>query len=451
MGAVILVAGAGHGGLSAAYNLAKNGYDVTVYEKSAEDNLGHEWSDYFSMKAFASAGFPLPHEGVTDKAPIAYYCPDPSVPPLYEPNQEGFDMYMPRRDVYRHLIKHCREAGVKFVFECTIKGPIILGNRVVGLDTEKGVFLGDLIIDAAGFSSAVRNGLPRHFMVEHNCRKYDQLYAYRGIFERSGEKLQGPWYKVAFDFDENNDVCLKWNVTYDDYVDIFIGRSKPFSMEKAEETVEEMRKIFPYIGKKLIRGGKFAVVPIRQSPAVIVADGYAAVGDSAMMTLPVLGSGISISLRAGKLLANAIMADKDKCFSIKTLWNYQVSYFKKIGFNLGAIALLKSLIPSLTREDIIFFFNSGVLSGKDMTFSDSATSLSELLPDVSIPDLIDRIKKATANPSLIKKVAGVGVEFVKYKTMVATFPSKYEREAVEKWEKKYTGFFANVVDKSNRS
>ena len=33
----IIVAGAGHGGLTAAYNLAKNGFDVTVYEKNKRE------------------------------------------------------------------------------------------------------------------------------------------------------------------------------------------------------------------------------------------------------------------------------------------------------------------------------------------------------------------------------------------------------------------------------
>ena len=37
---------------------------------------------------------------------------------------------------------------------------------------------------------------------------------------------------------------------------------------------------------------------------MIVADGYAAVGDSAAMTIPLNGSGINLSMNAGKLLAD---------------------------------------------------------------------------------------------------------------------------------------------------
>ena len=37
----ILVAGAGHGGITCAYNLAKAGYDVTVIEKNKREALGY--------------------------------------------------------------------------------------------------------------------------------------------------------------------------------------------------------------------------------------------------------------------------------------------------------------------------------------------------------------------------------------------------------------------------
>ena len=41
----IIVAGAGHGGLTAAYNLSKNGFDVTVFEKGDREGLGYDWHE----------------------------------------------------------------------------------------------------------------------------------------------------------------------------------------------------------------------------------------------------------------------------------------------------------------------------------------------------------------------------------------------------------------------
>ena len=45
----IIVAGAGHGGLIAAAKLAEKGYNVTVYEKNAREELGHDWEDRFTF------------------------------------------------------------------------------------------------------------------------------------------------------------------------------------------------------------------------------------------------------------------------------------------------------------------------------------------------------------------------------------------------------------------
>ena len=44
----IIVAGGGHGGIGAAALLAKNGHDVTVYEKHAREEMGYDWTDIFA-------------------------------------------------------------------------------------------------------------------------------------------------------------------------------------------------------------------------------------------------------------------------------------------------------------------------------------------------------------------------------------------------------------------
>ena len=58
----IIVAGLGHGGIAAAAMLADAGYDVTVYEKSAEGTLGYDWTDIFDPKALKIAKVPMPDE-----------------------------------------------------------------------------------------------------------------------------------------------------------------------------------------------------------------------------------------------------------------------------------------------------------------------------------------------------------------------------------------------------
>ena len=52
----IIVAGAGHGGLVAAWKLAQLGHKVTVYERHARENLGYDQKDPVDAAYFDYAG-----------------------------------------------------------------------------------------------------------------------------------------------------------------------------------------------------------------------------------------------------------------------------------------------------------------------------------------------------------------------------------------------------------
>ncbi|MBQ7579895.1 MAG: NAD(P)/FAD-dependent oxidoreductase [Clostridia bacterium] len=442
MGKRIIVAGAGHGGLSAAYNLAKKGYDVTVYEKHKEKDLGYGWGDFFDMKAFSAAGLPLPPKGVVDRIPIAYYAPDVTIPPLYEPDQTGFEMFMQRKDIYKYLIKHCRSAGVKFVFDTPVLSALILGDRVCGIKTGDGDVYGDLVIDACGYDSPVRLSLPDYFGTEKLYDKEaDCLYVYRGIYERDSKKDDGAQYKVFLEFDENESVGMRWLITYDDHVDFLIGKLYDFGEETINEKLKDLQSRYPQIGDKLISGGQVNKIPIRQSPAIFVGNGYAGVGDTACMTMPVMGSGIATSLRAGALLAKTVMADDEERFNAETLWKYEVAYMKNIGFGLGSISIVKALIPVLNTDDVNFLFGSGVLRDEDMTFSSEDGSVGALISGVKISTLLERVKKASANMELVKKISNAGINIIKYKSLTASFPTRYSRQSVKKWAEKYNDLF----------
>jgi len=55
----IIVAGGGHGGFMTAILLAKNGFDVSLYEARSEDEMGYNWIDIFDPKPFIDIGIPI--------------------------------------------------------------------------------------------------------------------------------------------------------------------------------------------------------------------------------------------------------------------------------------------------------------------------------------------------------------------------------------------------------
>jgi len=60
MGNKIIVAGAGHGGLAAAADLSRRGFDVTVFEQKEKKDLGYDWTDIFAPRSLLTANIPYP-------------------------------------------------------------------------------------------------------------------------------------------------------------------------------------------------------------------------------------------------------------------------------------------------------------------------------------------------------------------------------------------------------
>ena len=103
----ILVAGAGHGGLSAAYNLARNGYDVTVIEAKSREDLGYDWHDALEMSAFIESGMPCPPESMYEpNIPQVFTNPKATVKiPLPYDERDGF--MMDRKVLINYLVSCC--------------------------------------------------------------------------------------------------------------------------------------------------------------------------------------------------------------------------------------------------------------------------------------------------------------------------------------------------------
>ena len=92
----------------------------------------------------------------------------------------------------------------------------------------------------------------------------------------------------------------------------------------------------------------------------IVADGYAAIGDSAGMTVPLNGSGIILSMNAGKILADTVNAIDGACTK-KALWPYEYEYFMRHGKDLVMIDIIKTLFTYVKGADIDYLMEKKIL------------------------------------------------------------------------------------------
>lgn len=442
MGKKIIVAGAGHGGIPAAAQLSKAGFDVTVYERSLQGELGYDWTDIFDPKALAHAGMDMPSKdkyeyktnmtffGPSERVGIRQNVPD-------DPNEK--EIKMERSDIYDHLINYALKCGVKFEYGVNITAPIIQGNRVVGIKTDKGDVFGDMVIDSCGCESAVRANLPDYCGIQKHPRRFEKFYVYRAFYDLPVDyESVVDRYKVML-LPEGK-LGIGWIAAEKEYSDLLIGRFDPLDMEEVQRTADSYRKSNPQLGTTLCRGGQFVEIPVRQPLSVMVADGYAAIGDAAFMTVPIIGSGIGNSIKASKILAETIIKDKTETYSAQTLWDYQRGYYKILGAGLAPLASVKLIITKITPDELDYIIDNGILTDKEMTITANSTSLWSFLHfDVK---MLSRGAKLFKNRALTKKVSKIISDAAK--ATVAAYikmPKKYSRNAVQKWAKSYDEIF----------
>ncbi len=434
----ILVAGAGHGGLSAAAILAKNGYSVTVLEKSSRELLGHDWHDCMDIPAFTFADIPVPpEEDFTRGLHMCYFNPKKTVklnmdggPGVAQSNCISID----RRVLLKHLTAHCENMGVSFIFGADIREAVTSGMRVTGVKAvvngEEKEFSADMIIDAAGMYSPVRMSLPEEFGIQKTFPDEDIIEIFRAYYENTDGFISDPNYSVFFY--NCGKPGLDWVITEKDYIDVLIGKFGSLSDEEIRESLSDLREIYPGMGAKPIRGGSKARIPLSKTLPMLVADSYALVGDSAGMTVPMNGSGIDLSLQAGKLLATAVMASEKKGYRKEDLWKYQYRYFTLFGNSLVSISVLRRFLGSVTAEDIDFFLEKGILSEKEIGMAGGNFS------GVNAAYVIDKLAAAAPKIKLLPSLAKTLSVLPKLPLIERMMPSEWDDKKIQKWVENYS-------------
>ncbi|MBQ7596886.1 MAG: NAD(P)/FAD-dependent oxidoreductase [Clostridia bacterium] len=441
MGKKIIVAGGGHGGIAAGAILSRNGYDVTVYEKNKREDMGYDWTDIFDRKGLFAVGMDMPAEDKYKlKNDMTFYSPSMKTPLRQHVPEDQLEIQMERKDIYNHIISYAETCGVKFEYENAVLQPVMLGNRVAGVKTEKdGVVYADMVIDAAGLNSPVRRNLPANLGVQNNISEYEQFYVYRAFYNKAAEETSDDKFKVCL-FHQNY-MGIYWVASEEEHTDVLIGRFTPIDMNDVNEALEYLRSFNPSLGTELVRGGQFVNISVRQPLGVMVADGYAAIGDSAFMPVPIIGSGIANCLKAAEILAYTIINDKTNSYSAEVLWKYQRGFYKKLGNGLAPLACVKLMLTRLESEDIDYIFDSGILTADDMTIGADDTSLASLFSGIKPDDIKQKLTGVYKNPIVMKKVLRMIKELGAATAVVSAMPKIYNNKAVLVWVKQYNNCF----------
>ncbi len=438
----IIVAGAGHGGVVAAINLAKAGHDVLIFEKNRQENLGLPQSDVVEKEAFYYADIPIPTDCKTVRNEITFIPLDSDVTRFTLPATESESILIDRKILITYLLSLAEDAGARVFYDTEIIAPIILGNRVCGVKTLSQDFYCDLVIDACGVYSPLRKNLPEFMCVNREIKKYDIVHTYRAYFNKI-PGVPDPETTYNIYVRDNGSVGFSWLVTEDDRADALIGRFHELDDCETLEILRELHEANAHMGTELVKGGSFMPIPVCQPLAVLVADGYTAIGDSAFMTYSIKGSGVAYCIRAGVMLSECIINDTEGFYDAEHLWEYEKRFFKEIGFSACRIAIVKNLLHYMTAEQLNDLFKQNIVT-TDEVAKVMEEKFDAILTAKGFATVKDKVKLVRDNPLLKDMFTNIAVWIGRFTVTESSFPNKYDYEDVRKWNEKYNAFFDSI-------
>ena len=426
----IIIAGAGCGAFTCSFLLARAGYDVTIYEKSAQDQLGPNWYDQVFLSDFTKAGLQAPpQEELLPPTDCLLHSPSGlgSLRLPRKANRDGASVN--QRFLKAFLTSQCKAAGVKFCFDTECLEPIVDRRRVTGLKVrQQGKSLSvlcDLLIDCCGASSPIKAKLPNYLGVAKDSPEEPVFHVHCISYQfASVEPFSG---REVFVYPNGTPVILQ-AVVHGKRLDCFIGSFKPLTQEMIQDVFPILQKKYPGLSQDKNHNKSSFVLPLGSPQTMFLAEGYTAVGDSVGMANPLTGSGSSNAMQAGTVLAQVILSVGKAPLTKQSLWPYEQQIFHSFLKNVPIQSALFQVLQSLDYLDFNLLLDNVCF---DFT---STNPLADGLPASlrrKLPAL--RLLLYKSKPEL-KTVAE---KIVKSQIAAAVLPKEYNMLRISLWQVLY--------------
>ncbi len=422
----IVIIGAGMAGLVLAKQLAEGGVDVSVYEKMAYDNLTYDWHDDVNRQAFDHNGLPYPKNYFV-KGNWTFIPPSERVEVNLHLNAESeLDLSIERRPFAQQYADLAIESGAHVYFEREVESLIMDNDVVKGVVVNGEDVLCDLVVDNSGAMSKFRASLPPIMGITPMPSNEEIFVAYRG-FHNKVEGVQDPRNTNKAYLKHLGQKGISWSILDpDNTVDVLIGRVGELSQSTLDEAFKALQASNPQLSDNVVRGGIRCIIPIRYPLLKMVGDGYVAIGDSAFMTIPLIGSGIENGMCAACILADVIL--KNDSVDKSVLWEYQVRYIKARGANHFGVDILKRWLLQAEPKDIDWLFEKSIIDENDMAGGATGQILK-----LSLSQMLDKATRGFARLPLLLKVSAMLNRANKAVKIGYEIPEKYNEQAIQKW------------------
>lgn len=428
MNGKIAVVGANQQALVFAALAAKAGFEVTVIEQKPRGEVAYGWTDDMEAAALADAGLPMPPEDcyVDSCAPV-FVAPNSSRRVEITDAGEPQDLALKRRRFNAWLEERAAREGARIVYGRRVEKALHDGIKVVGLQVDNGSAVScDLLIDCGGVNSAVREQLADSFPITGKIDPKDTFFVRRTVFDRpEGTSCR---YKKQIYLKHLGESGISWCNSAGDgkYADVLIGRIGALSDETHCRALGDLKKDNPIIGDTAHCGGEKLQIPLRKPLSRMTLPGYVLLGDSACMTIPLIGSGMASSIRAAKMLADVLCSPQGEAFSHENLYRYQVEFMKKIGAEHAFINTMKNWLLSADNGDISLMIDSGLLACVVASAEGASGGMAKAIGTIALK-----------RPALLIKLINLLIRALKAKKTALSMPEEYDENRFDSWRDKY--------------
>lgn len=438
----IAIIGAGVGALTAGIKLCELGFCVDVFEKQSRENLAHPWMDDIRFDVFEYCGIEPPDPSCYyNKGKRLFISPDtqnsfhvPFSPPMVEISVE-------RPALAEHFISLAEKAGVKIHFENCVESLSFHDAKVMGIVVNNERLFYDLVIDCSGLHSPFRAMTPPKFNIKHQPDNDDIMFAWRGFFNHR-EGTQPPETDRNIYIKHSNSCGLSWcNLNQKDETDVFVGRIGCLSEDEMRKAVADLKSRHDFFGDDELQKGRFAEISLCAPISRMVADGYVLLGDSAFMTMPMMGSGIEASMKAATWLCEIIKKYNLKHFTARNLWEYQVKYYKELGARYAFVDVVKRWLLGIDVELLNWLFGCGAVTDEDMGLVSTDNSEKAKL---KITDIMKKAAIILGRPEVIKQSASWMSKALLLRIVASKIPVQYDEKKINEWQENYESLISEI-------
>jgi flavin-dependent dehydrogenase len=269
----------------------------------------------------------------------------------------------------QRFVKIAEADGVKFQFSSKFKKCIFNNGKLVGVIVQQNgkdlEFKGRIIVDTTGSNAIVRSSLPENYGIEtFKIADDEKMYVIQRVIR---------WLKPNEPHPGKEYISNTW-MYYKTWVaphfianaNIF-GNGQPGGFQNTEKALEIFLKSIPFPPYEILEQHRATTV-YRRSPYSLVGDGFLCLGDSACMTKPFNGEGISLTWSVCRIAAEVIdKALQQNDYILRDmLWEINANYFRKDGAKVAALLAQMPGAANTTKKEMEYLYKKNIIfSGKD--------------------------------------------------------------------------------------